>query len=99
MSEGSLSEEEFTYYGTEYSIELLFHYTNTDPSLLIGFDPSGETAFDSEELSLVVDGTAFSFGDAEFNDTNQFVWDLTGLSWAGGDTVALSLLGPPPRSR
>ena len=96
MSEGSLSEEEFTYYGTEYSIELLFHYIHTDPSLLIGFDPSGETAFDSEELSLVVDGTAISFGDAEFNDTNQFVWDLTGLSWAGGDTVAVSLLGPPP---
>ena len=47
-------------------------------------------------MSLVVDGTAFSFGDAVHNSTNQWVWADSGLNWADGDRVAVRLLGPPP---
>ena len=93
---GSLSEEEFTYYGTDYSILLFYNTTDTDPDLWLGLNPSGETAFDNEELSLVVDGTAFSFGDAVHNSTRQWVWAESGLNWADGDRVAVRLLGPLP---
>ena len=95
-SAGSLSQEEFTYYGTEYSILLFYRNTDTDPDLWLGLDPQGATAFDNEELSLVVDGTAFSFGDAVFNSTGQWVWAESGLNWADGDRAAVRLLGPPP---
>ena len=94
-SQGSLSEDEFTYYGTDYSTVLFYRNTDTDPDLWLGFDPQGATAFDNEELSLVVDGTAFSFGDAVFS-TGQWVWAESGLNWADGDTVAVRLLGPLP---
>ena len=95
-SAGSLSQEEFTYYGTEYSILLFYRNTDTDPDLWLGLNPQGATAFDNEELSLVVDGTAFSFGDAVFNSTGQWVWAESGLNWADGDRAAVRLLGPPP---
>ena len=95
-SAGSLSQEEFTYYGTEYSILLFYRNTDTDPDLWLGLNPQGATAFDNEELSLVVDGTAFSFGDAVLNSTGQWVWAESGLNWADGDRAAVRLLGPPP---
>ena len=95
-SAGSLSQEEFTYYGTDYSILLFYRNTDTDPDLWLGLNPQGATAFDNEELSLVVDGTAFSFGDAVFNSTGQWVWAESGLNWADGDRAAVRLLGPPP---
>ena len=95
-SQGSLSQEEFTYYGTEYSTVLFYNSTETDPGLWLGLNPQGATAFDNEELSLVVDGTAFSFGDAVFNTSGQWVWAESGLNWADGDTVAVRLIGPLP---
>ena len=95
-SAGSLSQEEFTYYGTDYSILLFYRNTDTDPDLWLGLNPQGATAFDNEELSLVVDGTAFSFGDAVLNSTGQWVWAESGLNWADGDRAAVRLLGPPP---
>ena len=95
-SAGSLSQEEFTYYGTKYLILLFYRNTDTDPDLWLGLNPQGATAFDNEELLLVVDGTAFSFGDAVLNSTGQWVWADSGLNWADGDTVAVRLIGPPP---
>ena len=95
-SAGSLSQKEFSYYGADYSVLLFYRNTDTDPDLWLGLDPQGATAFDNEELSLVVDGTAFSFGDAVFNSTGQWVWAESGLNWADGDTAAVRLLGPPP---
>ena len=75
---------------------LFYRNTDTDPDLWLGLNPQGATAFDNEELSLVVDGTAFSFGDAVFNSTGQWVWAESGLNWADGDRAAVRLLGPPP---
>ena len=94
---GSLSDDGFRYdHSTDYTVPYLFIDTVANSGLFIEFDPTGETVFGSDEFTLEIDGTAFSFGDATFDSFQQFVWTESGLSWADGDTVAVKLLRPPP---
>ena len=46
-------------------------------------------------LTLDVAGTTFAFEDADVQEARQRVWASTGLSWSGGDTVAVKLTETP----
>ena len=91
---GSLSHDEFRYDGTDYTVSILFVTNLANPTLRIEFDPTGETVFDTDDLLLHVDGTAFAFGDTTFV-ADQFQWTESGLSWADGDTVEVRLAKAP----
>ena len=93
---GALSDSDLSFAETRYGVSGLTINVLTDPGLFIGFDPTGETVFDSDEFALEIDGTEFSFGDATFDSLDQFTWTESGLSWGVGDTVAVKLLGPAP---
>ena len=89
--EATRAETHFTYEGTTYTVQVI--------SLL-----SGNLAFTVDQAipngikqnaTLHVDGTAFSFADASYPLAEgglQAVWSNTGLSWAEGDTVQMSIV-------
>ena len=75
----------FTYNGTSYAIQRI---TVEGGTLTFTTNP-GTSALSG--LTLNVDGTAFALADTASNQ-----WSNSGLSWSAGDTVQLSLTGPPP---
>ncbi len=88
---GALSQDEFRYDGTDYSIDFLEITTAANPSLQIEFDPTGETVFGTDDFLLYVDGTPFAFDDAVFL-SGQFIWGSSGLSWSDGDMIEVQLV-------
>ncbi len=75
----------FTYGGTSYAITTL----KVDGGVLTFATSPGTSGL--QHLTLNVDGTAFALADAASDQ-----WSNSGLSWSAGDTVQLSLSGPPP---
>ena len=49
-------------------------------------------------LTLVVDGTAFAFEDADTKSNTTRIWNSAGLSWSDGQPVSLSLVPLPELS-
>ena len=98
-AQGTLSHVAFKHGGPFYLVETLS--TNSASGvgipLRINFHPSGETVFNTDDLFLYIDGTAFAFSDATFS-SGYFEWADTGLSWTSADTVEVRLVegaGPP----
>ena len=98
-AQGTLSHVAFEHGGPFYLVETLS--TNSASGvgipLRINFHPSGETVFNTDDLFLYIDGTAFAFSDATFS-SGYFEWADTGLSWTSADTVEVRLVegaGPP----
>ncbi len=92
LNQGALAPDEFEYDGTDYMVSGLIVTPGFDTPLRIGFDPSGEMVFNTDNFFLYVDGTAFLFDDATFVSADQFQWASARLSWSTGDTVELRLV-------
>ena len=91
-SVGALTDSDFTLGGTDYSvIQLLLSVGGNQ--LTVRFDPNGQNVFNSDAYTLVLDGTAYSFGDAAFDSiTNQFRILDNNLTWADGQSVSVRLI-------
>ena len=93
----SLSDEEFDYGGDTYNLRAI---TLEAGALHISFNDTGAGDFATkatrDKLTLHVGGTeTFNLGDGILNSQQTGVtWTSTGLAWADGDTVALSISGP-----
>ena len=91
-SQGALSDDDFEYDGTEYTITRLYVTSGSNPLLRIKFNPTGEMVFNTDDFFLYVDGTAFSFSNATFASGDLFAWGDSGLSWSVSDTVEVRLV-------
>ena len=97
---GSLGTTEFTYRGTNYSVDLLHitrQITGTTvvvDNLILVIDPSFPTTFPAE-FALELDGQKFLLNEAN-RISKRFLWDNHGLTWAENDSVAVRIIGPPP---
>ena len=88
-----LTDDDFTYDSTDYAVHNLFLYVGPAGRLAISFIPDLAPA--AQALTLDVAGTTFAFEDADVQEARQRVWASTGLSWSGGDTVAVKLTETP----
>ena len=88
-----LTDDDFTYDSTDYVVHNLFLHVGPAGRLEISFIPDLATA--AQALTLDVAGTTFAFEDADVKEERQRVWASTGLSWSGGDTVAVKLTETP----
>ena len=93
----SLSDEEFDYGADTYTLRTI---SIEGGGLTVAFNDTGvgdlATQATRDKLTLHVGGTdTFNFGDGDLNipQTGVF-WSSTGLTWAAGDTVALSISVP-----
>ena len=86
-AQGALSHIDFEHDGTVYKVDALY---NSDFGLRIEFSPTGETVFNTDDLFLDFDGTAFAFSDATFT-SSYFAWADSGLLWSLADTVEVRL--------
>ena len=88
-----LTDDSFSYGGTTYRVTE-FQLRLSDGDLGFGLDK----VFELDHLSLIVDGETFPLAtaqvDGNVNTGDARVWDNTGLSWAVGDTVEVSLTEP-----
>ena len=87
-----LSDDDFTYDSTDYTIHTIF-LTNT-AQLQLYF--TTDLAAAAQTLTLDVAGTTFAFEDATTKAAKHRFWSRSGLSWSGGDTLALKLTEKPP---
>ena len=87
-----LSDDDFTYDSTDYTIHTIF-LTNT-AQLQLYF--TTDLAAAAQTLTLDVAGTTFAFEDATTKAAKHRFWGRSGLSWSGGDTLALKLTEKPP---
>ena len=92
-AQGTLSHVAF-YHGKPFYLVERLSITTTS-GLRIDFHPLGETVFNTDSYSLVIDGTEFAFSDATFSD-GHFEWADSGLSWTSADTVEVRLVAAPP---
>ena len=99
---GSLGTTEFTYRGTNYSVDLLHitrQITGTTvvvDNLILVIDPSFPTTFPAE-FALELDGQKFLLNEAN-RISKRFLWDNHGLTWAENDSVAVRIIGPTPNA-
>ena len=91
---GSLSPDEFSFKGIDYSIVQLVVGAGGNDFLVIEFSPSGGTVFRNRQFTLRIGDRSFSLADAG-GGSWQFNWRDTGLSWGYGDTVSVRLLRDP----
>ena len=93
---GSLSPDEFSFKGIDYSIVqlVLVVGAGSNDFLVIEFSPSGGTVFRNRQFTLQIGDRSFSLADAG-GGSWQFNWRDTGLSWGYGDTVSVRLLRDP----
>ena len=82
----ALSDNDFTYDSTDYTILALFLSSG---SLTLTLDTDTTTATNS--LTLVVGSTSFGLADADTATARVRVWTSTGLSWTAGTAVAVKL--------
>ena len=87
-----LSDDDFTYDSTDYTIHTIF-LTNT-AQLQLYF--TTDLAAAAQTLTLDVAGMTFAFEDATTKAAKHRFWSRSGLSWSGGDTLALKLTEKPP---
>ena len=86
-----LTDDDFTLGGNAWSIGIIL-YRSAFNNIQIIFNRDVSTALDS--YKLCVGSTAFAFSSAShsFSD-EQALWSTTAVSWSGGDTVSLSIVG------
>ena len=100
VSEGALSEDEFSYPpGTGYTVGAVLRDESVGVNLKLALAPHGGSVFD-DRFALLVDGERFNFDDAvaPAGSGQFFQWASTGLDWAAGDTVVLRLIENSPAS-
>ena len=87
-----LSDDEFTYDSTDYTIHTIFLTNTAQLQLYFTTDLAGA----AQTLTLDVAGTTFAFEDATTKAARHRFWSRSGLSWSGGDTLALKLTEKTP---
>ena len=94
---GSLGTTEFTYRGTNYSIERLHTAKSSFADLLtIQIQPVFPSTFDPM-LTLELDGEAFLLKEAARTDIGytEFRWSNHSITWSENDPVAVKITEPP----
>ena len=82
-----LTEDSFTYDGVDYQVETLMEFDR----FLFGLDKAFPQAL-VDNATLFVDGTPFVLSDGTVTENKQNVfWDDTGLTWAAGQVVSVTL--------
>ena len=95
-SSSNLSDDDFTYGGTDYSIHFIQLRTNGQLQLAIKPHLTG----DALNLTFDVAGTQFALQDASSKSDEPTAmqstrnWSSSGLSWTANSTVALKLIEP-----
>ncbi|MDE2791315.1 MAG: SwmB domain-containing protein, partial [Paracoccaceae bacterium] len=93
-----LTEDEFTYGGTTYTIKWIRWISNVNPKILdVSFGITGNTAKTAlGSLTLNVGGTALAISNASTDGSSENVeWSYApATDWQDGTTVELSLTGP-----
>ena len=97
----ALTEDEFTYNGTDYLVQVLRTDSNQNNLQALfndGVGRPGQGEYLQNALSvltLTVNGTVFKVSEARFDTGGTFFWDYDpNPDWAVGDTVTLSLDSP-----
>ncbi len=84
-----LSSNSFAFGGTTYSVNALRILSSGGN---LEFDVTDAMPAEADGWVLVIDGEAFSFGDATFyNARNTVGWSGHGLSWSAGDVLKIEL--------
>ena len=87
----TLSEDDFTYNGTNYQISGLLNYL-TSKELKLFLNSGSQVASPNvlRGLALVVDGKRYSLFSATIDGNNGATWSVS-ENWSAGDTVQLKL--------
>ena len=87
-----LSDDDFTYDSTEYSLTILY-LTATAFSLTVDADITAAT----NDLTIVVGSTSLAFADATTQTPRIRTWFNPGFSWTAGTDVSIRItdLAPP----
>ena len=78
----------FTYSGTSYSITEV--HLSPEAILRVSFSPGPSAALEAAAV-MNFGGTALALSDAVFWGQNTLLWASTGLDWAGGPSVSMSV--------
>ena len=90
---GSLSDRTFSYDGTNYRIDILDRVTSSPHWLRIRTRDNALTQDTVDDLVLVVNGASFALSRGISSESGrQRTWNNSGLSYAEGDTVSVSLV-------
>ena len=90
----NLSDDEFNYDSTDYTIERLF--LESSGRLHLEWDEDLTAA--GEKLKLQVGTQTFNFPSANSRSSTRRRWNGTSLTWTEGDEIRVSLLEPPSAS-
>ena len=83
-----LSDNDFTYDSTDYSVIALF--LNSGGNLAFKLDTDITTA--TNDLTLVIGTSSFAFANADTATNTARIWNSTSLSWTAGTPVAVKLI-------
>ena len=93
---GSLGTTQFTYRGTNYSIEgLQTAKSSVSDAFFVTTNPLFPSTFDSK-LTLELDGKKFLLSDATRDFSKNLVWENHGLTWTDSESVAVKLIEYAP---
>ena len=82
-----LGNDTFTHYSRTYEFVIISLHPNGD--LVTSFNQN--LANNTRDLTLNVDGRTFTFENADNPNRSTRRWNNSGLNWATGDTVSLTL--------
>ena len=86
-----LSDDDFTYDSTDYSVTTLF-VSATAFTFTLDTDITAAT----NALTVVVGGTSLALADATNQTARKREWFNPGFSWTAGTTVSIRFTGPTP---
>ena len=85
----TLSEDEFTDVGTDYTVTALYV---SGSALILSLNTGVTTA--TQSLTLMIGGNSYAFADGIPNgNSTRWTWANSGLTWSTGDEVSVSLVG------
>ncbi len=85
----TLSEDEFTDVGTDYTVTALYV---SGSALILSLNTGVTTA--TQSLTLMIGGNSYAFADGTPNgNSTRWTWANSGLTWSTGDEVSVSLVG------
>ncbi|MXZ22610.1 MAG: hypothetical protein F4Y84_18770 [Caldilineaceae bacterium SB0665_bin_25] len=85
---GALSDNDFSWQGTSYSVEAILHDSFSDG---VSIELSADIGAERDGLALCLGTTRLSFADARGPNDRQFFWDDVDPGWSAGSTVSVSL--------
>ena len=92
-SSSVLTDDDFTYGGTTYTVTDLFWHSVSN-AVRLSFGTAGSTVKSAlGSLTLNLDSSAFAINAASIPATNFLGWD-SNLGWTDGQTVSVSLTAP-----